>query len=92
MEREVINKKNSVVLLPFKGYETITFKLQQTADPAQKKKNQPKVSLINNKGYHENFRDTCIDIMYRHHVSDLVITAGEKKRPKVSKLTVCHYQ
>ena len=48
METEVINKKSSVILLPFKGSKSITFKVQQTAVPIQR--NKTKVSLINNKG------------------------------------------
>lgn len=56
MKPEVINKKTPLFYCLFKRVQGITFKVQQTADPAQR--NKIKISL-NNKEYHENFRVMC---------------------------------
>lgn len=54
MKIAVINKKKQYYFIAIKGYKNINFQVQLTAIPAQRSN----ISLMNNKGYHENFGDS----------------------------------
>lgn len=56
MKPEVMNKKQCY-FIDIKRAQGIAFKVQQTADPAQR--NKVKIILFSNKEYNENFRVMC---------------------------------